>query len=209
MIPVTFEIAGAGAKPNAASPTISFDVRVASTESIEAMVLRAEIRIEPQWREYDREEQRLLDDIFGAPERWGTTLRALAWADVPAIVTGFSGETLTQIEVPCTYDFDVTATRFFHALSSGDVPVRMFFSGAIFYVGAKGFWCERVPWSAEAAYRMPAVVWRDAMRGCYGSDAMLRVKAETLQRLHRMRSLGGALSWDELFERLTGVGEPT
>lgn len=209
MIPVTFKIAGAGAKQHAASPTISFDVHVSSTESVEAMVLRAEIRIEPQWREYDPEEQRLLDDIFGAPERWGTTLRALTWADVPAIVTGFNGETQTRIDVPCTYDFDVTATRFFHALSGGDVPVRMFFSGAIFYAGASGFWCERVPWSAEAAYRMPAGVWRDAMRACYGSDAVLRVKEETLQQLHRLRALSGALSWDALFERLAGVGEPT
>lgn len=209
MIPVAFEIAGASAKPHAASPTISFDVRVTCSESVEAMVLRAEVRIEPQWRQYDGREQQLLDDMFGAPERWGTTLRALAWADVPAIVTGFNRETQTRVEVPCTYDFEVTATRFFHALSGGDVPVRMLFSGAIFYAGATGFWCERVPWSAEAAYRMPLSVWRDAMRACYGTDALLRVKAETLQHLHRLRALGGALSWDELFERLAGAGEAT
>ncbi len=209
MIPVTFKITGASAKPHAASPTISFDVRVTSSESVEAMVLRAEIRIEPQWRRFDGQEQQLLDDMFGAPERWGTTLRTLAWADLPAIVTGFNGETQTRIDVPCTYDFDVTATRFFHALSDGDVPVRMLFSGAIFYAGDRGFWCERVPWSAEAAYRMPVTVWRDAMRACYGTDAILRVKAETLQKLHRLRALGGALSWDALLERLAGVGEPT
>lgn len=209
MSPVTFKISGASVKPHAASPTIRFDVHVASSEPVEAMVLRAEIRIEPQWREYDPQEQLLLDDVFGAPERWGTTLRALSWADVPAVVTGFKGETQTRIDVPCTYDFDVTATRFFHALSDGDVPVRMLFSGAIFYTGARGFWCERVPWSAEAAYRMPAGVWRDAMRSCYGTDAVLRVKAETLERLHRLRARDGALSWDALFERLSGVGEAT
>lgn len=209
MIPVTFEIIGAAPKPHAASPTISFDVHVTSPESVEAMVLRAEIRIEPQWREYDGQEQQLLDDTFGAAERWGTTLRALAWADVPAIVTSFTGETQTRIEVPCTYDFEVTATRFFHALSGGDVPVRVLFSGAIFFAGATGFWCERVPWSAEAAYRMPVSVWRDAMRSCYGTDALLRVNAETLQRLHRLRALCGALSWDALFERLASVSEPT
>lgn len=209
MTSVTFQITGVGPKPNAASPTLSFDVRVASPERVEAMVLRAEIRIEPQWREYDREERLLLDDIFGSPDRWGTTLRAFAWADVPVVVTGFERETIARVDVPCTYDFDVTATRFFHALSDGDVPVRILFSGPIFYAGANGFSCERVPWSAEAAYRLPASVWREAMRACYGNDAVLRVKAETLQHLHRLRALGGALSWDELFERFAGVEEPT
>jgi len=206
---LTFAITGARAKPNAASPTVSFEVCVASSERVEAMVLRAEVRIEPQWREYGPQEQQLLDDMFGPPERWGSTLRTFAWADVPAIVTGFENETHTTVDVPCTYDFEVTATRFFQALKSGDVPVRILFSGAIFYAGANGFWCERVPWSAEAAYRMPLCVWRDAMQSCYGTDAVLRVKAETLERLHRMRALHGVLSWDALFDRLSGVGEPT
>lgn len=205
MITATFSITGAYAKPRAAMPTICFGLRVRSSERVEAMVLRAEIRIEPQWRNYSREEQALLADIFGAPERWGTTLRAFSWADVPAVVTAFEDETLTRIEVPCTYDFDVTATRFFHALEDGHVPVRILFSGAIFYAGGLGFSCERVPWSAEAAYRMPASVWHDAMHACCGTDALLRVKAETLEHLQRMRASAGALSWDELFERSSGV----
>jgi Family of unknown function (DUF6084) len=205
MLPVTFAITGAHAKSRAATPTICLGLNVRSPERVEAMVLRAEIRIEPQWRNYSPEEQALLNDIFGAPERWGTTLRAFSWADLPAVVTAFEGETPARIEVPCTYDFDVTATRFLHALSDGHIPLRILFSGAIFYAGPKGFSCERVPWSAEASYRMPASVWRDAMRVCYGSDALLRVKAETLEHLHRMRALTGALSWDELFERSIGA----
>jgi len=209
MTAVAFAITSARAKPNAATPTVSFDVRVTSPDRIEAMVLRAEIRIEPQWRDYDPQEQRLLGDMFGPPERWGTTLRTFSWADVPVVVTGFQDVTHTSIDVACTYDFDVTATRFFHALSHGDVPVRILFSGAIFHADLQGFSCERVPWSAEAAYRMPASVWRDAMRACYGTDAVLRVKAETLERLHKLRALSGALSWDELFERFAATGEPT
>jgi len=205
MIALTFSITGAYAKSRTATPTICFALCVKASERVEAMVLRAEIRIEPQWRSYSLGEQLLLNDIFGAPERWGTTLRAFSWADVPVVVTAFEGETITRIEVPCTYDFDVTATRFFHALADGHIPVRILFSGAIFYAGRLGFSCERVPWSAEAAYRMPASVWHEAMRVCYGTDALLRVKAETLEQLHRMRAAAGALSWDELFARSSGV----
>ena len=203
MTQLSFAVLDAAPKKYTATPTIAFRLHVASAQPIEALVLRAQLRIEPQWREYTAEEKPLLNDLFGTPERWGTTLRALAWADLPLTVTGFEGETTVELPVPCTYDFDLAATRFLNALGTGEVPLRFLFSGAVFAAAPSGFMTERVPWSSECAYRMPVQVWRDAMRSCYGDDALIRINAETLARLQRYRALSGAASWDELFGRLT------
>jgi hypothetical protein len=202
MIDVTFSVSTALPKRFAASPTIVFGLHVTASQPIEAAALRVQLRIEPQWRSYAPREQALLRDLFGTPDRWQTTLRALSWADLPVAVPGFVSETDVEVNVPCTYDFDVTATRFLNALGDGEIPVRFLFSGAIFRDGALGFSTERVSWSSECAYRMPLDVWRGALRACYGDDALIRISRETLEQLQRYRALSGARSWDELFERL-------
>lgn len=191
-----FEITGVRAKKYAASPTILFDMKILAGRRIEALVLRAQLRIEPQWRPYDPRERALLNDLFGTPDRWNTTLRSLSWADVPVVVTGFTKETRAVIEVPCTYDFDLAATRFLTALGGGEIPLRFLFSGAIFSAGASGFSTERVAWSSEAAFRMPVSIWHEAMRGCYGDDVLLRISRETFEHLQTVRALSGATTWD-------------
>ncbi len=202
---VTFSIVDARAKQNAASPTIAFRLRVTSSAPVDAMVLRTQLRIEPQWRTYDQEEQALLGDLFGTPDRWHATLRTFAWADVSLVIPGFEDETEAEIPVPCTYDFDQAATRFFDVVHSGAIPVRFFFSGPIFRTESSGFSTERIPWSSECSYRMPVGVWRDAMRACYGDDALIRINLETLEKLRRYRALSGATTWDEVLERLMGA----
>jgi hypothetical protein len=205
MSDLQFAVRGAKAKAFAASPTLLFRLHIGSAQRIEALVLRVEVRIEPQWRGYEGTEQALLGDLFGSPERWGTTLRALSWADVSVTVPGFSEETEIDVPVSCTFDFDVAATRLLHVLGGGEIPLRFLFSGAIFREGASGFSTERVSWSSECTYRMPLQAWNDAMRACYGDDAIIRVKRETLERLHRYRALSGATNWDELFARLMEI----
>ncbi|MBV8637825.1 MAG: hypothetical protein JO322_07040 [Candidatus Eremiobacteraeota bacterium] len=200
-----FSVIDARAKQNAASPTIAFRLHIASERPVDAIVLRAELRIEPQWRTYDREAQVLLGELFGTPDRWQTTLRTFAWADVTLVVPGFARETDAEITVPCTYDFDVAATRFFDTVHSGEIPVRFLFSGAVYRDRGSSFSTERVAWNSECSYRMPVSVWHDAMRACYGSDALIRIKRETLEELRRYRALSGATTWDELLVRLLGA----
>jgi hypothetical protein len=205
MTDLGFSIEGAKPKLYAAQPAIAFRLRIETSEPLEALVLRVQLRIEPQWREYNGAEQTLLSELFGTPERWNTTLRAFSWADVSLTVPGFEESITAEVPVACTYDFDVTATRFLNALGSGEIPLRFLFSGAIFRDGGSGFSTERVSWSSECAYHMPVEVWREALNACYGDDALIRVKRETLERLHRHRALSGATSWDEVLERLLGA----
>ena len=205
MSDLEFAVTGAHAKRHAATPTIAFNLHVSAPQPIEALVLRVQLRIEPQWRSYDGSEKTLLGDLFGTPDRWHTTLRTFPWADVSLTVPGFESQSDAEISVACTYDFDQAATRFLHALEGGDIPLRFLFSGAIFRYGERGFSTERVSWSNECAYRMPLGVWRDAMQACYGDDVLIRISRETLERLHRYRALSGAISWDQFFERVLGA----
>jgi uncharacterized protein DUF6084 len=205
MTDLRFTIEDSGPKRFAAIPTVAFRLRIETSEPLEALVLRVQIRIEPQWRDYDGTEKPLLVDLFGTPDRWGTTLRSFSWADISVTVPSVLESIAIDVPLACTYDFDVAATRFLSGLGSGEVPLRFLFSGAIFRTADTGFSSERVSWSSECAYRMPVRTWREAMSACYGDDALVRIKRETLEQLHRYRALSGATSWDQVLERLLGA----
>lgn len=201
MTALNFSVEQAHPKMHVATPTIAFVLTVTSDEAIEALVLRAQLRIEPQWREYDGAEKTLLGELFGTPDRWQTTLRTFSWADVPVMVPGFENQTSVEICIPCTYDFDIAAAKYLNALGGGNIPVRFLFSGAIFK-NSPSFSSERVSWASECAYRLPYSVWKDAMSACYGDDALIRITRETFERLAQYRALSAASSWDEVILRL-------
>lgn len=192
-----FEILDAAPAQRSAQPAVIFRVRVSTgTQPVEAMVLHADVRIEPQWRAYDATAQPLLEDLFGTPDRWDKTLHVLTWADVPVMVRAFERETEFDVRVPCTYDFDASVTRYFTAVADGEIPVRMLYSGAVFRRSSEGFSGEMVPWSCEAVYRMPVALWQSAMQAVYGDAAFLRIDRTTFDRLRELRASLHAASWD-------------
>jgi hypothetical protein len=175
MSELTFRIDDAQPVAHAASPTIRFRLHVACEgEAVDALVLRVQIRLEP------------------------AAMRPLPWADVPLVVPQFTGETDSDLDVPCTYDFDVTATRFFSAHSQGAIPIRAFFSGTMFRRSPAGFAAEPVSWSAECAFTLPLAVWHCAMEACYGNSALIRIRRDTFEHLQRIREQTGATDWDSI-----------
>ncbi len=48
-------------------------------------------------------------------------------------VPGFTDNILVDLELPCTFDFNVATTKYFHALDSGEIPLCVMFSGTVFY----------------------------------------------------------------------------
>ncbi len=82
---------------------------------VHAIALRAQLRIEPQRRPYDREEQDGLVDLFGTPDRYASTLKPFLWTHASTMVQGFTGERELELPVACTYDFEV---------SGDEVPAR-------------------------------------------------------------------------------------
>lgn len=134
MTEFSFSCVGVRADQYAAGPTLVFRLRIDASEQtrVHALALRCQMRIEPARRGYDAEEADGLQDLFGRRARWGSTLQPLQFAQISLMVPSFTRQTEVDLAVPCTYDMDVASTRYFNALSSGDVPLLMLFSGTAF-----------------------------------------------------------------------------
>ena len=118
------------------SPLLGFDLRVtnAGPERVHTIALRCQIQIEAARRRYDSKDQERLQDLFGEPHRWGQTLRTMLWTQVSVIVPGFMGDMHVELPVPCTFDFNVAAVKYFQGLQDGEIPLCFQFSGTVFYV---------------------------------------------------------------------------
>lgn len=211
---LNFSIEGAEPRRFAAEPSLSFALRVSealasgqSPTPIHSVVLRCQIRIEPARRRYEPEEQQRLRDLFGTPERWGQTLRTMLWTHVTAVVPPFTGERLIDLPVPCSFDFNHAANRYFAALDGGDLPLCFLFSGTIFFEGDDGsLQVSQISWEKESAYRLSAATWTDLMNVYYPNTAWLCVRKDVFDRLDQDKTDHGLSNHDEAIERLLSLG---
>ena len=203
---LSFQVEGAEVVPFAASPLLCFKLRIANAdagEQIQSVSLRCQIQIETTKRHYTAEEKERLRDLFGEPERWGHTLRAMLWTHATAIVTPFAGSTLVDLHVPCTFDFNVAATKYFAGLESGEVPLNLMFSGTVFYEGGeRGLHAVQIPWDREAHFRLPVGVWEEMMDHYYPNSAWLRLRRDVFERLYRYKMSRGIPTWEQTIESL-------
>ena len=204
-----FEVLGARAEPYAAGPTVVLRLRIesAADEPIHAVVLRCQLRIEPQRRRYDGEEEERLYGMFGVPSGWGESLRPFLWTHVATTVTGFTRSTEVDLHVPCTYDMEVAATRYLHALGEGDIPIVLLFSGTVFTRGAQGFVVEPVAWHAEASHKLPVKVWREAMDALFGGSGWLRLRRDVLDGIAGHQAALGLASLEDAIVSLLSRAE--
>ena len=99
------------------------------------------------------------------------------------MVPAFTGSTTFALEVPCTYDLEVAAAKYFYALADGSVPLSFHFNGTVFYRGAgRAAAGVPVPWSASAQFGMPVAAWRAMIAEHYPGGGWIRVSDETLAR---------------------------
>ena len=189
----------------AAAPLLTFKVRVTNTpaeEVIHAVVLRAQIQLEVARRAYSAGDQARLRDLFGTPDRWGQTLRSLLWTHANLMVPRFVGGTIAELYVPCTFDFNVAATKYFHGLSSGDLPLCFQFSGTVFYEDKDGaLQVSPISWDKEAKFRLPLKVWKDLMDEHYPNSAWLALRRDTFERLYEFKTREGIPTWEDAIER--------
>jgi hypothetical protein len=206
-------IAGAEVVPYAAAPLLAFKLKIVNDspeEAIHTVALRAQIQIEASRRKYDAAEQERLLDLFGEPDRWGQTLRTMLWTHASVVVPGFTGDTLADIPVPCTFDFNVAATKYFHGVSSGDLPLCFQFSGTIFYQGAGGaLQVAPISWDKEAKYRLPVSVWKGLMDSYYPNATWLALHRDTFEKLHQYKMREGIPTWEEAVERALNAAQET
>jgi hypothetical protein len=200
-----FAVLGAAPVPYAAVPTLGFAVEITSRsgQPIRSVALDVQIQIAARRRAYSDAEQPQLLDVFGAPERWATTLRTLPWLRVSQVVPAFEGTTVVDVHVPCTYDFEVTAAKYLAALREGEVPLELLFGGTVFYTAESGLLqTAMINWDSEEEYRMPVAAWRETMDMYFPGSAWLRVEREAFERLYAFRALHSLTSWEQTFDRL-------
>ncbi|MEV4611370.1 DUF6084 family protein [Kitasatospora sp. NPDC049258] len=192
-----FSCTGVRADPYAAGPTLVFRLRITAADNarVHALALRCQLRIEPAKRRYGPAEAAGLANLFGEPARWGSTLNPVQFAQVSLTVPGFTGETEADLVVPCSYDLDLAATRYFEALTEGDAPLLLLFSGTAF-TGAGGFRVEPVPWDREATCALPAAVWREMIDQHFPGCGWVRLPREDLAALLEYRSRHALPSWE-------------
>jgi hypothetical protein len=208
---LTFQVEGAEAVRYAAAPLLIFKLRVTNArleEPIHTIVLRCQIQIEATRRHYSPQDQERLLDLYGEPARWSQTLRSMLWTFSNVTVPAFSESVVVDLPVPCTYDFNVAAAKYFYALEAGEVPLMLMFSGTIFYEATDGdLQVAQVPWDREAAYRLPIKVWQEMMEHYYPNSAWLSLRRDIFDQLYRYKIQRGLPTWEQVVESLLSGGE--
>ncbi|MCX0273466.1 DUF6084 family protein [Nocardia zapadnayensis] len=200
----TFAVLEIAPQPYSAAPILSARVGIASLadEPVHAIALRAQVRIQPSRRRYSDEEGAGLTDLFGARDRWRDTQRSFLWMHCTTMVPGFSGGAEVDMPMPCTYDFEVTGSKYLHALRDGSVPLLFLFSGTVFIKGSGGFAIQQIPWDREDTFDMPVAVWQELMAAHFPNTGWVRLHRDTLDELAAYKSGHGLLGFDDAVTRL-------
>ena len=191
---LSFKVEAAEVVANAATPLLAFKLRLTDAN--------------PEQAKYTPEDQDRLLDLFGDPSRWGQTLRNLLWTHANLVVPSFKGTTLVDLPVPCTFDFNVAATKYFDGLADGEVPVCVQFSGTVFYASPEGgLQVAPVSWDKEARFKLPVKIWRDMMASYYPNSAWLCLHKDAFDRLYQYKVKHGIPTWEEVLESIIPVEE--
>jgi hypothetical protein len=205
-----FRVEGAEVQEFAAVPNLLFKLRVENLEEepIRSVALNTQIRIAATQRYYDAVEQERLLELFREPSRWKDTLRSLLWTHTVLQVPAFSGSTVADMPVPCTYDLEVVAAKYFYALEDGEVPLEFLFSGTVFYAGEDGrLQVARISWEKEAEFRLPVRLWKEMMDQYFPNSAWVRLRKDVFDQLYDYKVRKGLPTWEATVEALLRASE--
>lgn len=186
------------------TPQLVATVNIAtdSITLISAIALRCQIRIEPLRRHYTEHEEVGLTDLFGPRSQWVTTQKTFVWQHLNAMVPSFTGTTEVNLVLECTYDLEVAATKYFHALEDDAIPLIFLFSGTLFTSGKHGLNVEQVSWDCEDRYDMPVSQWQDLMTMHFPHSGWVRLPHNTITALANYKSAHGMLDFNEAITTL-------
>jgi hypothetical protein len=213
MTRLSFEVVGARPERYAAEPTLMLELRIteADDRAVHAIALKCQIRIEPQRRRYEAAAQEKLLELFGETPRWGDSLRPFLWTHVATTVAGFRGATTIELPITCTYDFEIAASKYLHALDDGVVPLVLCFSGTAFTATDAGFSATPISWDQNSSFLLPVDAWRATMDLYFPNSGWLRVSRDTLDALQHYKATQALPTWDQTLARLlkqAGDDEP-
>jgi hypothetical protein len=204
---LSFRIESASVVPFAAVPMIAFQLQIKNAvpdETIHTIALRCQIQIEVTRRRYAAGEQERLLDLFGHPDRWSQTLRSLLWTHASVVVPAFTGTTtVVDLQVPCSFDFNVAATKYFEGLTEGEIPLNMLFSGTVFYAPEDGpLQVAPISWEQEAKYKLPQKLWREMMDSYYPNSVWINLHRDVFERLYQYKIQHGIPTWEQALEQV-------
>jgi hypothetical protein len=197
---------------HAAVPQLHFKLDVKNADPskpIYTVILHCQIQLETIKRNYSPEEKDKLRDLFGAPERWGQTLRNTLWTHTQMTIPAFTESAQVNLPVPCTYDLNVVGTKYFYALESGEVPLLFLFSGTIFYTAADDrLQVSQIAWNKESSFRMPVTTWQAMIHHYYPGTTYIVLQQDTFDHLYAFKRDQSLPTWEHAIERLLSSAAP-
>jgi hypothetical protein len=134
----------------------------------------------------------------------------MLWTQTAVVVPPFAGSTSVDLQVPCSFDLNVAATKYFYGLGDGEVPLCLMFSGSVFYAGDNGeLQVAPVPWDKEVRFRLPLRVWKEMMELYYPNSNWLCLRRDVFDRLYGYKVRHGIPTWEETLDRLFEALEET
>jgi hypothetical protein len=138
-----------------------------SPQPVHSMRLHCQIQLEPGRRSYNPVERAALQDVFGTPEQWRSSIRPLIWARRDISLAGFETFTVAELPFAVTSEFSFAALKYLAALEDGDVPLSFLFSGMVFYSMSERPQIAPIPWDTEARFRLPVSEWKRYFDGIH------------------------------------------
>ena len=113
-----------------------------------------------------------------------------------------------SLPVPCSFDFNVAATKYFDGLDEGAAPLALLFSGSVFYRDPTDrLQIAQIPWSKEASCRLPVGLWRQMMDQYYPDSAWLRLPRALFEELSRYKRQRGLPTFEAALQRLLDASQ--
>lgn len=208
MLELAFKPGAIAAVVNATSPQIELGVRITvrpADRAVHAVILNTQVQIECAARRYTPVEQERLCELFGDAAIWQSSLRSVLWARVTTHVAAFEGQTELQIALPCGYELEVVATKYFFGLEDGGVPLRLSFSGSVFHGEPERLQVSPIAWSHELALELPVRLWHEVMERHFPDRMLLALPRDVFERLYRFRRQHGLATWERTVSHLLEV----
>jgi hypothetical protein len=205
-----FEVGGARAIEHAAAPTLAFrlDVEERSGRDVFTAALTVQIQIEPAKRSHEPADRERLVELFG--ERWGSTAQRMHWTTESVLLPAFSGRASVEVEVLCNYDLELAATKYFHSVEGGRIPLSFHFNGSVYYPDPDGrLQIVQVPWDTVADFEMDVAIWKRMIDSYYPNRGWLAVERETLESMRRERARRGLPTFDATLAQMLEEATPT
>lgn len=209
---INFNITGVRSASSGMTPLMVFDLQIDNQpedEHIQSILLQTQIRIESTRRRYSEAARERLVELFGPSKDWGRTLRDMLWTNESTTVSAFTGSTTVELSVPCTFDMNIAAAKYFYGIDEGEIPLIFLFTGTIFYSSSGRVLIQRISWESECRYRMPIERWNVLMNEHYPNSAWMYLDRDVFDRLYAYKQRNGFTSWDATVTRLLAAVDDT